>query len=102
MTNTQHTPGPWEITGHGSRPTPCTWVSLGDEDDGNSLEVVGDNHVANARLIEQAPAMLDLLRAIVREADRETRAFIEARAILAKFGGAECAPVTERSHDPND
>ena len=54
----KHTPGPWEITGHGSRPTPCTYVSLGPEDDGNSLNVVGADHEANARLIAEAPAML--------------------------------------------
>tara|TARA_R100001377_G_scaffold79507_1_gene57828 strand:- start:263 stop:547 length:285 start_codon:yes stop_codon:yes gene_type:complete len=57
----KHSPGPWEITGQGRRPTPCTWVSLSPEDDGNSLEVVGADHEANARLIAEAPAMFDAL-----------------------------------------
>ena len=107
MTKAQHTPGPWEITGHGSRPTPCTWVSLGDEDDGNSLEVVGGNHVTNARLIAEAPAMLDALRkaiAVINDFMPNiancslddyaalNEVLVEAPAILARIGGRNEPP----------
>jgi hypothetical protein len=93
----KHTPGPWEITGHGSRPTPCTWVSLGPEDDGNSLKVVGADQEANARLIADAPAMLDALRGLLEPAESRWRALPKtsyekkaigaAQAILSRIDG---------------
>ena len=101
MTNTQHTPDDgryyaengrvWKAPTKREKPDGSSNYSLGFPVC-DLTEMCAGQEAALAELLNlgtEAPAMLDALRAIVREADRETPAFIEARAILAKFGGAE-------------
>jgi len=64
MTNTQHTPGPWTAGGKtvwggtGARLTICDTTCCGS--------MTAEEDKANARLIAEAPAMLDALRDSVR------------------------------------
>jgi hypothetical protein len=106
MTKAQHTPGPWEchylpqhrlrITAQEGTVTICEhglWPTDYSE------------QAANLRLIEEAPAMLDALRALLEDEglildclnqmegrgaeDRNAERFDTVRAILSRIGGAE-------------
>ena len=101
----KHTPGPWEIEprevfGRGDRPGSAEIV-VWDEDGEGSMIIVRDldfddaESQANARLIAQAPTMLQDLTdaaAQLRELGGEVNAALAARleaTIAAAVGGAE-------------
>jgi hypothetical protein len=106
MNKAQHSPGPWwvstikgwgkyagrmtiqPVSGTGHTGTAVAWVR----------SPIGETEKANARLIAEAPAMLDALRALERQALQspdliETEwgreALKQTRAILSRIGGAE-------------
>jgi hypothetical protein len=110
MTKAQHTPGPWEIEDEPFEPTHAaeTYTAIGGKGWGAHTLVVtrmdgkdknSPEGEANARLIAEAPAMLDALRGLLEPAERRWRALPKtsyekkaigaAQAILSRIGGAE-------------
>ena len=98
-----HTPGPWQvgkqITENMSRPLGWTWVeTLTGRRSGHGIaQCYGKDQEANARLIAQAPAMLEALEGFVGYYDGKThmlgngyyarRFYEKARAILDAVKG---------------
>lgn len=88
------TPGPWDASRVG--PLAITVRQVANTPDEKGLHVAtvwGDKRTiettnANARLIAEAPAMLEALRAIVGSWPPSKRDLDRARAILARIEGA--------------
>jgi len=98
---TKHTPGPWKVSG---KPSICGYKVA--EKSGRSVASFpatskrsDDEREANARLIAEAPAMLDVIKELLRghQADIEDygpeddvyRAHDAAHAIISRIGGGE-------------
>ncbi len=94
MTNTNHTPGPWEDNGNGLIYGQCS----GDDDDApfvadvcNDPDTYTEQEQANARLIESAPTMLEALRLAQRALNTAPRLRIgdtDSYTIAAIVGNA--------------
>jgi hypothetical protein len=90
-----HTPGPWHVDG--SSVTGADGHRVADVRDSVYAKGVTRDRDANARLIAEAPAMLDVLRAFVDTLGPDDHvgcvgtlgcSFNDARAILARIDGA--------------
>lgn len=89
--NAKHTPGPWDVTDLSKtlNPKGAQFVSLGFSD---GAHVTGKNAPANARLIAEAPELLEVLkRALVcceTKSEPSARALVvDIRAAIAKAEG---------------
>lgn len=89
MSDSKHTPGPWEIAEFGRNHTILIYGP--DEilvaDCGGILRRSHEEMESNARLIAAAPDLLAALEDVVRVADRDTVIFDVARAAIAKAKG---------------
>lgn len=100
MSETKHTPGPWEQSDNQIEHEGmliCTVTSSDDfpciVDDEQQTEAEARASVDlecawNARLISAAPDLLDALKGVLRVADRKTVEFDAARAAIAKATGS--------------
>ena len=82
----QHTPGPWRV----GIDKHSVWASKAKEPCVAACKE--GSREANARLIAQAPAMLDALRLLVADAnerDDEPSGLVQARAILDALEAAK-------------
>lgn len=97
MTNTQHTPGPWQIWAEitAISRNPCTGHTISRGDDVFICDAVGTS-AANARLIAAAPDLLAALRqaySVLMDGkpdeadDYKAEAREAARAAIAKATG---------------
>lgn len=91
MTNTQHTPGPWQIWAEitAISRNPCTGHTISRGDDVFICDAVGTS-AADARLIAAAPDLLAALQALlpyVAGSDSFAAEEALARAAIAKATG---------------
>lgn len=86
----KHTPGPWHV---GMRPGPIVYGPEGEQIANMHVPMLpAEEHRANARLIAEAPAMLDALRAVLQVLNHGTEnphwPHVDTiRAILARIDG---------------
>lgn len=85
MSNTPHTPGPWELL-PGVKPEDWENLIIWAPDAGIILNGTAQND-ADIPLILAAPELLEALRGVIRVADRSTAEFDAARAAIAKATG---------------
>lgn len=78
----KHTPGPWALL---SEAPDCAWV---EDADGKIVATgFGRDAKGNARLIAEAPAMLEALRKAQNAYNQRNPVGKEIRAILARIDG---------------
>lgn len=101
MSTTKHTPGPWQVVAAMNRGMAiCTPVNVYDATDERVASVsdyATDEALANARLMADAPALLDALAEVIRyddlthpcdhAPDPESCTHCRARALVAKHKG---------------
>ena len=79
----KHSPGPWKC-----EPSSANDLSyVVTDEDGNVLTYDDAEHEANARLIEQAPEIYDLLRDMLAGAVGEYGLHVAAQSILSRIDG---------------
>jgi hypothetical protein len=64
--NTQHTPGPWEISRHAT-PDYAPQYGVYTENNRHIATVRGDHAEEDARLIAAAPELLDVLQDVIED-----------------------------------
>ena len=70
MSTPSHTPGPWEISQHGTPDyAPQYGIYVGDKTD--HVIVKGENAMADARLIASAPELLEAARNLIQATNTE-------------------------------
>lgn len=82
---TEHTPGPWSVSGPDRHPDNCVWIMGAD---GLSILAMDNYNPADACLIAAAPTMLDALKlaldALYDYGDSSVVGQIEAAINLAR------------------
>jgi len=78
----KHSPGPWQW-----RMNPDGYGYMVYSESADELIMSGVDVEADARLIAAAPELMEALRAVLKEADRDTESFIAARALIARVEG---------------
>ena len=84
MTNTKHTPGPWQIVSHST----AGQVAIATQGPMPSVYCIGKDKEANAHLIAAAPELLDALEHAVFELEEKTGVYTgDFQALIKKAKG---------------